>query len=43
MFTQSQLVALFEQLPSDAHVVVDAQAARYVVHDVAEIMGRFEQ
>ncbi len=27
-FAQGQLVALLEQLPGDAHVFVDAQAAR---------------
>ncbi|WP_437722301.1 SulP family inorganic anion transporter [Sorangium sp. So ce861] len=42
-FTQGKLVALFERLPSDTHVVVDAQGASYVDHDVAELIRRFQQ
>ncbi|WP_437753749.1 SulP family inorganic anion transporter [Sorangium sp. So ce1389] len=42
-FTQGKLVTLFERLPSDSHVVVDAQGASYVDHDVAELIRRFQQ
>ncbi|WP_437956113.1 SulP family inorganic anion transporter [Sorangium sp. So ce119] len=42
-FTQGKLVSLFEGLPSDTHVVVDAQGASYVDHDVAELIRRFQQ
>ncbi|XYH95678.1 SulP family inorganic anion transporter [Sorangium sp. So ce1128] len=42
-FTQGKLVTLFERLPNDTHVVVDAQGASYVDHDVAELIRRFQQ
>ncbi|MGK3959214.1 SulP family inorganic anion transporter [Sorangium sp. So ce118] len=42
-FTQGKLVTLFERLPSDSHVVVDAQGASYIDHDVAELIRRFQQ
>ncbi|WP_437965796.1 SulP family inorganic anion transporter [Sorangium sp. So ce260] len=42
-FTQGKLVALFDRLPSDTHVVVDAQGASYIDHDVAELIRRFQQ
>ncbi|WP_438005241.1 SulP family inorganic anion transporter [Sorangium sp. So ce321] len=42
-FTQGKLVTLFERLPSDTHVVVDAQGASYIDHDVAELIRRFQQ
>lgn len=42
-FTQGKLVALFERLPSDTHVIVDAQGASYIDHDVAELIRRFQQ
>ncbi|WP_438024071.1 SulP family inorganic anion transporter [Sorangium sp. So ce233] len=42
-FTQGKLVSLFEGLPNDTHVVVDAQGASYVDHDVAELIRRFQQ
>ncbi|WP_437672730.1 SulP family inorganic anion transporter [Sorangium sp. So ce131] len=42
-FTQGKLVALFDRLPSNSHVVVDAQGASYVDHDVAELIRRFQK
>ncbi|WP_437276591.1 SulP family inorganic anion transporter [Sorangium sp. So ce375] len=42
-FTQGKLVTLLERLPSDTHVVVDAQGVSYVDHDVAELVRRFQQ
>ncbi|AUX46668.1 membrane protein [Sorangium cellulosum] len=42
-FTQGKLVALFDRLPSDSHVVVDAQGASYVDHDVVELIRRFQK
>ncbi|AUX25539.1 membrane protein [Sorangium cellulosum] len=42
-FTQGKLVALFDRLPRDVHVVVDTQAASYIDHDVVELIRRFQQ
>ncbi|WP_437587541.1 SulP family inorganic anion transporter [Sorangium sp. So ce1000] len=42
-FTQGKLVTLLERLPSDTHVVVDAQGVSYIDHDVAELIRRFQQ
>ncbi len=40
-FCRGKLLALLDRVPSDAHVIVDAEAARYVDHDVADALRGF--
>jgi MFS superfamily sulfate permease-like transporter len=42
-FTKGKLHALFERLPSDVQVVVDAGGVSYVDHDVADLIRRFQE
>jgi MFS superfamily sulfate permease-like transporter len=41
-FSKGKLISLFEELPSNVRVVVDAEAVRYVDHDIADLVRQFQ-
>ncbi|AKT36315.1 SulP family inorganic anion transporter [Chondromyces crocatus] len=41
-FSRGKLVSLFEELPRDTHVILDAEAAPFVDHDVADAIRDFQ-